>query len=322
MDELTEVRQLRSGASAPDRARLAPGRARLLDAAWAGERRRRRWARREFVLAGVVAAVTTVAVTASLLEGLDGPSPNGKPAALTGADLKGMTPAELLERAAEAVEGQPAVPEPRADQWIYRKSTLEAPDEEEVQVTGVTAVSQEIWTRYDGGAAAQGWRSTEDGSLRLRTTETRQGAQGEGDNRSPRELYRFLTTLPSDGEDALEAIREEDALPAEKGSTQVEQDHAEISALLDADIKPSKGLAGLYRALATLPDLALADHLVEDGTGRRVIALSEGTAPDRYRLIDPETYDVLGTQDIRGGKVIGGSSLITSAVVDAAGERG
>ncbi|MDX3130518.1 CU044_5270 family protein [Streptomyces europaeiscabiei] len=181
--------------------------------------------------------------------------------------------------------------------------------------------AQEIWTRYDGGATAHGWRSTKDGDIKLRITETKPGSPAEGDDRSPQELYRFLTTLPSEGGRALEAIREEDAIPAEEGSTRAEQDAVEISALLDADLKPSKGLAGLYRALATLPDLSLVDHLVKDATGRRVVALSEGTAADRYWLIDPETYDVLGTQHIRGGKVIGGNSLISRAVVDKAGER-
>lgn len=77
----------------------------------------------------------------------------------------------------------------------------------------------------------------------------------------------------------------------------------------------------LLVAWAELPDVSLVDHLVKDATGRRVIALSEGTASDRYRLIDPETYGVLGTQHIRGGKVIGGNALISRAVVDKAGER-
>lgn len=321
MDELTEVRQLRTGVQTPDRARLAPGRTLLLDAVRAGERRRRVWARPQLAIVGVVATVTAVAVTASLLVGGDRTREQGSPAAPTDADLSGMSAAELLERAAKAVEGQPTVPEPRAKQWIYTKSTLEAPDEEEVQVVGTAPFAQEVWTRYDGGATAHGWRSTKDGDIKLRITETKPGSPAEGDDRSPQELYRFLTTLPSDGGRALEAIREEDAIPAEEGSTQAEQDAVEISALLDADIKPSKGLVSLYRALATLPDLSLVDHLVKDATGRQVIALGEGTTADRYWLIDPETYDVLGTQHIRGGKVIGGNSLISRAVVDKAGER-
>ena len=185
----------------------------------------------------------------------------------------------------------------------------------------MAAFAQEIWTRYDGGKTAHGWRSTKDGDLKLRITETKPENSVEGDNRSPQELYRFLIALPSDGEGALRAIREEDAIADEEGSTQAEQDSIEISALLDADIKPSKGLAGLYRALATLPALSLVDHLVKDATGRRVIALGEGKGSNRYWLIDPETYDVLGTQQIRGGKVIGGNSLIGRAVVDKAGER-
>ena len=154
IDEVTRVRELRAGAPTPDRARLAPGRARLLDAARADGRRHRVWARPRFVIVGVAAAVTAVAVAASLLVGGEDDRGLTTPATLTDADLKGMTAAELLERAAEAVEGQPPVAEPRARQWMYQKSAVEGANEDEVEQLGDRARFSESWIRYDGSAQA------------------------------------------------------------------------------------------------------------------------------------------------------------------------
>lgn len=94
---------------------------------------------------------------------------------------------------------------------------------------------------------------------------------------------------------------------------------------------PSRGLASLYRALATLPDGTVVDHLVETASGRRVIALTYNTRPadptsgktmrDQW-LIDPQTYRIAGMRLVVGDKVVGGSSLLARAVVDKAGDRG
>ncbi|MFC9283736.1 hypothetical protein [Streptomyces collinus] len=69
MDEMTEVRRLRAYAPVPDQARLAPGRARLTEAARDSRSRPAFWRRRRFALVAVVAAVTAVAVAATLLPG-------------------------------------------------------------------------------------------------------------------------------------------------------------------------------------------------------------------------------------------------------------
>ncbi|QYX83349.1 CU044_5270 family protein [Streptomyces akebiae] len=332
MDEVTRVRELRAGAPTPDRARLAPGRARLLDAARTGGRRRPVWTRPRFVIVGVAAAVTAVAVTASLLVGRDDTRGLSTPATLTSADLKGMTAAELLERAAEAVEGRPPVAEPRAKQWMYEKKAVEGPDEEEVAQLGDRARFSEGWIRFDGSAHAFEQLDPFGKLIKLHVTEMRLENGAEGDDRSPREMYRFVATLPSDGREALRAIREKDAIADEKGATRAQNDYSELSVLLGTDIKPSEGVAGLYRAFATLPDLTLVDHLVETAAGRPAVAVRYSGDDDgdgdgerdtgREWLIDPETYDVLGMRLVRDGKVIGGSSEVTLAFVDKPGERG
>ncbi|WP_020121458.1 hypothetical protein [Streptomyces canus] len=94
---------------------------------------------------------------------------------------------------------------------------------------------------------------------------------------------------------------------------------------------PSKGLASLYRALATLPGGTVVDHLVETASGRRAIALDHHTrdgypgTEEKLRdqwLLDPQTYRVTGMRMLLGDKVVGGNSLLATAVVDRAGERG
>ncbi|MDX3639196.1 CU044_5270 family protein [Streptomyces sp. MB09-02B] len=327
IDEVARVRELRAEAPAPDRASLAPGRARLLHAAATDRRRHRVRVRPRFVIVGVAAAVTAVAVAASLLVGRDDTRGMTTPATLTDGDLKGMSAAELLERAAEAVEGRPPVAEPRAKQWIYQKWAEEAPDEEAVEHLGDRARFSESWIRYDGSAHAFEQRDPFGKLLKLHVREMQLENGAEGDDRSPREMYRCIATLPADGRGALRALREKDAIADEKGATRAQNDYSEISVLLGADIKSPEGVAGLYRAFATLPGLTVVGHLVDTAAGRRAVAVRYSDNDDGDRdtwrewLFDPETFETLGVRRVRDGKVTGGSSAVTLALVDKPGER-
>ncbi|MET7693610.1 CU044_5270 family protein [Streptomyces sp. NPDC005483] len=333
MDEMTEVRGLRAQAPVPDRARLAPGRARLLEAARAGERRRAPWRRREFVVVAVVAAVTAVAVTAALLVG-GGGGRKVQPAVTPTVSLKGVSAAELLRRAADVVAAEPDGPVPTAEQWIYTKEAQEPYDEQAQHAEGarkLLAGPQESWIRYDGTAMAMMEPDRTGEKLELNTRAMHLENGGEGDDRSAREMYRVLVALPAGGEQTLKVLRDKNAIADPKGVPQAENDYTEISVLLGADVMPSEGLASLYRALATLPGGSVTDHLVETASGRRAIALeyhtrdpypgTEETLRDQW-LLDPQTYRVIGVRMLAGEKVVGGSSLVATAVVDRAGERG
>ncbi|MFD4504771.1 CU044_5270 family protein [Streptomyces sp. NPDC058457] len=336
MDEMTKVRELRADAPVPDRARLAPGRTRLVEAALAGERRRALWQRREFVIIGVVAAVTAVAVTVSLLLG-GGTGrkvePAASPTAAPSLRLKGVSAAEFLRRAADVLDTEPDAAVPTAKQWIYTKSMQEPLNEQAKNATGPMKVllgPRESWLRYDGTAMADLGLDTSGKHRKLSVTKMHLENGGEGDDRSPREMYRVLAALPADGEQTLKALRETNAIADAKGESQARNDYGEISVLLTADVMPPKGLASLYRALATLPGGDLTDHLVETASGRRVIALGYGrednpktgrTMWDQW-LIDPQTYRIVGMRMVEGDKVVGGNSIITKAVVDEAGDRG
>ncbi|MGI5453823.1 CU044_5270 family protein [Streptomyces sp. CA-249302] len=339
MDELTRVRELRADAPTPDRARLAPGRTRLLEAARADERHRALWRRRQFVIVGgVVAAVTAVAVTVSLLLGGSGGDRKVQPATTPGVHLKGVSASDLLNRLADEVEKQPDAAVPTAKQWIYTK-TIEEPvkdpkaDQYKNLPKGALKLMtgpQESWLRYDGTAQA-GWNlDTKGEKLKLQVTEMHLENGAEGDDRSPREMYRTLAALPSTAEGTLKALREQNAIADDKGASQSRNDYAEITVLLRADVMPAKALASLYRALATVPGGKLTDHLVDTGAGRRAIALTydragstpNGSAMREQWLIDPQTYRVFGMRLLDGNKIATGSITVSTSVVNAPGDRG
>ncbi|MEU6278253.1 CU044_5270 family protein [Streptomyces populi] len=318
MDEMTEVRELRAQMPVPDRARLAPGRARLTEAVRASESRRALWRRREFAIVAVVAAVTAVAVTATLLVGGKDTGRTVQPAATPGVRFKGVSAAEFLRQAADAVQTQPDGTVPTAKQWIYTKTSQEPLNKAHPE-TGAL----ENWIRYDGSASA--FRL---GDRPLDVTKLHLENGGAGDDRSPREMYRVLTALPAGGEATLKALREQDAIADSNQDSQASNDYDEIGVLLSADVMPAKGLASLYRALALLPGGKVTGHLVDTTAGRRVIALNYGRGKDPRTgrpmydqwLIDPQTCLLVGSRMIEDGKAVGGESLIRRAVVDKAGE--
>ncbi|MFG2952797.1 CU044_5270 family protein [Streptomyces sp. NPDC048291] len=316
MDEMTEVRALRAEAPVPDRARLAAGRALLTDAVRAGERRRAVWWRREFVIVAVVAAVTAVAVTAALLVGGNGTGRGVRPAT-SDLDLKGMSAADFLERAADALDQQPTGAEPTAKQWIYTSTAMKPARGQ--QPAG-------YWRRYDGELQAY---HPADGDPELTVIPAHLRSEGPGEFVSPRDVYRFLAALPADGEGTLKALRKRNAVRDTEGASQAWDDYAEISLLLRADLVPPGGLASLYRALALLPDGTVTDHLVDTVTGRKAVALAYDLPPGGKGrtttapqfLIDPRTYHLVGSRLIVNGKVTGATERLTTAVVDKAGER-
>ncbi|MFI0960672.1 CU044_5270 family protein [Streptomyces sp. NPDC021080] len=324
MDEMTEVRELRAYMSAPDRGRLAPGRARLTEAARVKESRRALWQRREFAIVAVVAAVTAVAVAATLLVGGKDTGRTVQPAAPRSVRFKGVSAAEFLRQAADAVQVQPDGTVPKAKQWIYTKSAQEPLDKSHGFQGKHFPGTQENWIRYDGSASAA---RIGDEPLYIAKMHMENG--GEGDDRSAREMYRVLIALPADGQGTLKALREQNAIADSR--SQASDDYTEISVLLSADVMPAKGLASLYRALALIPGGKVTDHLVKTAAGRRVIALDynraenpkSGDAMHDQWLIDPQTYRIVGMRLVGAdGKVLGGSSLVTKAVVNRAGDRG
>ncbi|MFF0116751.1 CU044_5270 family protein [Streptomyces prasinus] len=300
MNELSELRGLRADAPLPDADRLAAPRARLT-AAFRQETRPERAAltRRRMILVGAATA-GALAVTAGIVATL--PEDSTRVSARKGPQmLSADASADALELAATTVEKHDGT-EPGPKQWVYEKST--------VFVQGKPQNSEE-WTRWDGtghaslpGVPPAGDISDFDpDELQVwygPNQEERWRKEGYED-RSQRQFYRFLATLPSDSDRMMKRIREKHAIGSIKGETRAQRDWREIDVLYRSVLIPPNVQAGLFRALAKIPGTRVTTG-VKDPLGRAAIGVSVTyveRAPSGWQgkqeiFFDPESYAYLG----------------------------
>ncbi|MFJ3623854.1 CU044_5270 family protein [Streptomyces iakyrus] len=300
MNELSAFRRLRAGAPLPDADRLAAPRARLT-AALRKETRRGRAAlpARRMILAGAATA-GTLAVTAGIVATLPQDSPHAS------ADkgprvLSAGASAEALELAAATVEKHDGT-EPGPKQWLYDKST--------VFVQGKPQTSEE-WTRWDGTGHANLPGIPPAGDVSDFDPDKLQVWYGPNqeekwkkkgyDDRSQRQFYRFLATLPSDPDRMMQRIRQEHAIGSIKGETRAQRDWREIDVLYRSVLIPPNVQAGLFRALAKIPGARVTTG-VKDPLGRTAIGVSvtyaertpSGWQGKQEIFFDPRSYAYLG----------------------------
>jgi hypothetical protein len=300
MNELSEFRRLRADAPLPDADRLAAPRARLT-AVVQQETRLERAAlpRRRMVLIGAATA-GALAVTAGIVATL--PDDTTRVSAGEGPQvLSAGASADALELAAATVEKRHGT-EPGPKQWVYEKST--------VFVQGKPQSSEE-WTRWDGTGHANLPGIPPAGDISDFDPDELQVWYGpnqeekwkkEGyDDRSQRQFYRFLATLPSDPDRMMKRIRQEHAIDSVKGETRAQRDWREIDVLYRSVLIPPKVQAGLFRALAKIPGARVTTG-VKDPLGRPAIGVSvtyAGKTPSGWQgkqeiFFDPESYAYLG----------------------------
>ncbi|WP_405948246.1 CU044_5270 family protein [Streptomyces prunicolor] len=302
---------LRADVPLPDSDRLAPQRALLTEAfrqeAVARNRPRPTTAvlpRRRFVLLTAAAAtglVVTGGAVVSLTHGTPSTAPT--PSATSGGRqlLSAQASAYTLELAAATVEKIGAT-EPGPKQWVYEKSTSLG--------QGKPQTSEE-WTRWDGTGAARLPGIPGAGDISHFDPNELQVWYGpnqeekwkkEGyDDRSQRQFYRFLKTLPSDPGRMMAAIRKEHALGDIKGETTAERDWREIDVLYRSVLIPPNVQAGLFRALAKIPG-ARVEKGIKDPVGRAAIGVTvtyakpsaSGWQGKQELFFDPKTYVYLG----------------------------
>ena len=305
--ELSAVRALRADAPLPDSDRLAPHRA-LLSEAFQKEARPSTAAtaprpRRRLVLIAV-AATAALAVTGGRIAVR---SDDGTPTASTAERrtgpqvLSAQASAATLELAAATVEKTGAT-EPGPKQWVYEKSTT----------LGENGSASEHWTRWDGtGEAAlpgfprdgQDLKDFDPNELQVwyGPNQEEKWAKEGYDDRSQRQFYRFLKTLPSDPDRMMRAIREEHAIGDIEGETTAQRDWREIDVLYRSVLIPPNAQAGLFRALAKIPG-ARVETGVEDPIGRPAIGVTvnyskptpSGHQGKQEIYFDPKTYVYLG----------------------------
>ncbi|GAB2871891.1 hypothetical protein GCM10027176_86770 [Actinoallomurus bryophytorum] len=294
-----------------------------------GPRTPRRHVAWRLAAVGVVAAGTAVAVAVTQT-GRSTP-----PMTLTPGDGR---PARVLELAAQQVERQ-TVPRPRPDQWVYSpqlKNWAIAPGNTIGTLRGKVKVEQ--WWRFDGREIAS---STQGSPLEtqdvLRPGEKLRPRRGHGAvsgpaiwRSSPRALYDYVATLPTDPVALLAKIRHDT-----KDSGNGRRSFGRIEQILDDDkLVPPKTNAALYRALARIPGVTVVPG-VKDLAGRPGVAVTRADQGSLQQIIlDRKTYRFLGvrmtlTEDeiLKGkvwrhaGEVLNDSADLDGRVVDGPGQR-
>lgn len=307
MDETTFVRELRADAPLPDRARLAPGRQRLLDSAASGGRIRRLRSDWRTGAVGAVAAITAATVSATLLVG---GGDQGIEASLLNARGPAGSAKEVLLNAAVMVEDDP-VPRPGAKQWIYtRESTYNASMDEN---------SGTVIERVPGEDPPAGARPMQPGMMP--DAENSWFLPGPGpheveewspfgnpaaekgkndDDYSPREIFGFLGDLPDDQGKVLDKVLKFYPTSAESSETPEEHAFRALGLMfVEQPIVQPEGLAKVYRAMAEIPGIKASR--VIDGAGRETVAVGrkDSGGPDadtRMYLLDPATGLPVGQQ--------------------------
>ncbi|GAA4635778.1 hypothetical protein GCM10023196_082660 [Actinoallomurus vinaceus] len=271
---------------------------------------------------------------------LAGAAAAGLVVAGTGSGERHLTPPTIqldsasvvLDKAATAVSARSyRVPLPR--QWLYIKTAEYGAN----TAGGKRPTFDQYWIRFDGRQEAV----IEGGKLVVDD----KAAGGGSDEGTPQGASALLRSLPTEPQALLAALSSKvgaeprgDSGPGRDGLL-----FANIVQLIrnaPAGVPP-KIQAALYRAIATLHEVRVDTNVV-DGLGRRVIGVTQGTTGS-FVLINPQTYQVLGMQNVWGGHptptesmlakykkanlrlpvgtVTYGYVTVTTAVVDHAGQR-
>ncbi|MDX2545240.1 CU044_5270 family protein [Streptomyces sp. WI04-05B] len=251
--------------------------------------------RRRLVLVAA-AVVAGVGVTGGAVASLAGES--SRTAAPATGLLSAQASADTLELAAVTVE-KLGENEPGPKQWVYEKNTTFG--------HGGPQTSEQ-WTRWDGTGSARLPGFPRDGVFdpdKLQVwyyPNQEEKWKREGyDDRSQRQFYRFLATLPSDPGRMMKRIREEAGIGDLQGEARAERDWREIDVLYRSVLIPPNVRAGLFRALARIPG-ARVEKGVKDPIGRPAIGVTvtytkltaSGYLGKQELFFDTETYAYLG----------------------------
>ncbi|MGW0184870.1 CU044_5270 family protein [Streptomyces sp. NPDC003362] len=291
MDEMTRVRELRAEAPRPGRDRLVGGRERLLRAARGGRIRR---LRSDWRLAAIGAAAAIAAAAVIVPQVTDGRGERALPGAGPGYTVELGSAKGWLNDAADIVAAGPAVTA-RDGQWIHTETvetntTDDAPDPQ----------TDERLIRYADPAMENG---------------------KAGDDHSPREHYAFLKSLPDDPAQVRAKARAF-FYATDPEESRTEHEYRALTAVISRSyVYDPEDLAKVYRALATVPGVRIAD--VVDAAGRDAIAVyREGAGFRDETLLDPDTRLYRGFRSVsRDGEVEISGARVTTRVVDGEDDR-
>ncbi|GAA1368904.1 CU044_5270 family protein [Streptomyces beijiangensis] len=237
--------------------------------------RRRRPAR-------LVAAVSA-AVVAALLIGTQALSGGGEQGASTAAQPPSyvweMGSARQVLLTAGGVVANDPVPTPLAGQWTYRKKLEVRVQEDGPGEERGGPRETEHWNRYADPAFENG---------------------NAGDDHSPRERFRFLAALPADPAKVKAAART--FYPsAGSAESRTQHDFRALSLLAMSSPADPRGLAKVYRAMATVPGLQAVQTMDAAGRDAIGICLPDSKSPTMRELLllDPATYRYSGSGSMK-----------------------
>lgn len=286
-DEMTLVRALRADAPTPDRLSLAEGRQRLTEAT--GRRRRPRPDWRLTAVATTAAVALATVLGTQLMGGEQGVQPGARTVDMT--ELGSAAP--LLRDAAAEVADDP-VPRPRVGQWVYTKEL-------------------EIREQADGPGEERGGPRETEHWYRYADPEFENGKSG--DDHSARERFRFLADLPSDPAEVRKLAR---AFYPSEDEPVARHDFRALSMLAMSWPADPKGLAAVYRAMATVPGVRAVR--TQDALGRPVIGIRFPGRPGLL-LLDAVTFRYAGSGGMYSPVGDGADAVMKTALVGREGER-
>lgn len=262
-------------------------------------------------MATAAAVVMGAAVSTQVLGADQGASQGASPVVVS--ELGSA--AQVLKAAAGDVADDP-VPVPQAGQWVYTKVLVA--DGDGAPRPGQASTEE---TQRDLVALAREGRSGERaGGLRViehwyRYADPDFEDSASGDDHSPRERFEFLAELPSDPAQVKKRAR---AFYPGEDETVAEHDFRALSVLAMSYPADPKGLASVYRAMATIPGIRAVQ--TQDVLNRPVIGIHLPGESELF-LLDAKTSLYAGGGDLDSAPGFLLTARARAAVVDEKGQR-
>ncbi|MER5768942.1 CU044_5270 family protein [Streptomyces sp. NPDC001985] len=228
--------------------------------------------------------------------------------------------AATVSRISAAAESR-EFPEPRADQYLYFKST--------VSYLRGGETNGKPWYEVEKPHSRETWFSPDGRKGHL--YERGKHISLDNDRSNPgvgSPTYNYLKSLPADPDFLLKKIYQD---TKGQGSGPHQQAFLTIGDLLRENAAPPKLSAALYRAAAEIPGVVVVDH-AKDAAGRDGIAIARVDEEDQSRsewIFDRKSYAYTGERTvqlkalpgIKAGTVTGNAAVLDIAVVDRKRER-
>lgn len=135
----------------------------------------------------------------------------------------------------------------------------------------------------------------------------------------PDPSYAYLRSLPQDPDKLAEAIRQEASSLGEsygKGKLGI------ISMALAEQAVPPETAAALFQAAKRFDDVQVDETVTLAASGEQGTAVTHTANDMRTALVfDAKTYDFLGVQRTKDGKVFGSTAILEEGLVDKVGQR-